>query len=917
MSPEGEARQHIDELLEKASWTVQDYKQLNLGASLGVAVREFPLKTGTADYLLFVDRKASGIIEAKPVGATLGGVDWQSQKYTDALPDNVAFFVSPLPYVYESTGIETLFRNLQDPEPRSRPLFAFHKPDTIREEIAEPETLRARLKNLPGLITQGLRQCQIEAVQNLDLSFADARPRALIQMATGSGKSFAAVTFTYRLIKSAKANRILFLVDRGNLGRQALKEFQQYVTPDDGRKFTELYNVQHLKTNTIDSVSKVCITTIQRLYSMLTGDPELDPELEEHSGFQLSALHQPPREVVYNPRIPIETFDFIITDECHRSIYNLWRQVLEYFDAFIIGLTATPSKQTLGFFNQNLVSEYNHERAVADGVNVGYEVFRIKTKITEGGSQVEAGNYIDKRNKLTREKRWEQLDDDLEYERNQLDKDVVSPDQIRTIIKTFKERLFTEIFPGRTEIPKTLIFAKDDSHAEDIVHIVREEFGKGNEFAKKITYRTTGEKPEDIIASFRNSYNPRIAVTVDMISTGTDIKPLECLLFMRDIRSRVYFEQMKGRGTRVIGSTDLEAVTPDTKSKTHFVIVDAVGVCENDKTESRPFERKKSVPFDKLLLSVAMGNRDEDTLTSLAGRLARLNQETDEADDEEITKASGGTKISEIINGLLDAVDPDKQQEQAKEIFSTDAPTDEQIQETAKNLADKACKPFDDPKLRNTLITIKRKNEQIIDTVSQDEIIEAGFDEKAKEKAQALVNSFKKFIEDNRDEITALQILYCLPYQQRKLTYEQIRELAETVKKPPYGIEPELVWKAYEQLEKSKVRRASPQKLLMDMICLVRFALGKNEVLEPWGDVEDRKFTGWLKRQESSGIEFTPGQMEWLVMIKDHITTSLSINTEDFEYAPFHERGGVMKAQKLFGDQLVNIMDDLNEALAA
>ena len=270
----------------------------------------------------------------------------------------------------------------------------------------------------------------------------------------------------------------------------------------------DLYNVQHLTSNVLDPVCRVTISTIQRLYSMLSGQ-DYDPEIDEHSTFNDTPSGDIPKEISFNPRFPIETFDFIITDECHRSIYNLWRQVLEYFDAFLIGLTATPSKQTLGYFNQNLVMEYSHERAVADGVNVGYDVYRIKTQITENGSTVEAGDYIDKRDKLTRKVRWEMLDDDLVYEGNQLDRDVVAVDQIRTVVRTFRDKLFTEIFPGREEIPKTLIFAKDDSHAEDITHIIREEFGKGNEFCKKITYKTTGEKPEDLITSFRNSFYPR------------------------------------------------------------------------------------------------------------------------------------------------------------------------------------------------------------------------------------------------------------------------------------------------------------------------------------------------------------------------------------------------------------------------
>jgi type I restriction enzyme R subunit len=329
---------------------------------------------------------------------------------------------------------------------------------------------------MPPLITEGLWDAQIEAIQHLERSFAEDRPRALIQMATGSGKTFTAVSFVYRLVKFARARRVLFLVDRNNLGRQAFTEFDQYVTPDDGRRFTELYNVQRLQSNVLDPVSKVCITTIQRLYSMLSGEPEFDAEDEECSlwGREEELDREAARLVRYNSNLPIEYFDFIITDECHRSIYNLWRQVLEYFDATIIGLTATPSKQTLGFFNQNLVIEYSRERAVADGVNVPGDVYRIRTRITEKGSQVEAGYYVDKRDRRTRAVRWEALDEDLEYGPADLDRQVVSPSQIRTVVRTFRDKLFTEIYPGRKEVPKTLVFAKDDSHAEDIAWRPRE-----------------------------------------------------------------------------------------------------------------------------------------------------------------------------------------------------------------------------------------------------------------------------------------------------------------------------------------------------------------------------------------------------------------------------------------------------------
>lgn len=915
MKPEEKARLTIDQLLTAAGWQIQDYRQMNLSAAQGVAVREFQLRQDAADYLLFVEGTPVGVIEAKKEGDTLSGVSEQSRKYLEAVPDIFTAVEEAPRFAYESTGVETLFCDSRDPDARSRRVFAFHKPETLGKWIEQEKTLRARLREMPPLVTEGLRDCQIEAVRELEKSFAAARPRALIQMATGSGKTFTAVSFVYRLIKHAGAKRILFLVDRSNLGRQTQREFQQYATPDDGRKFTELYNVQHLASNKIDPVCKVTITTIQRLYSMLRGEAEYDASLEEHSQFDTLPLDARPKEVAYNPAIPIEHFDFIVTDECHRSIYNLWRQVLEYFDGFLIGLTATPSKQTLGFFNNNLVTEYSHERAVADNVNVGYDVFRIQTQITGGGSRVEAGFYVDLREKSTREVRWQKLDEDLQYKANQLDRSVVAKDQIRTVIRTFRDNL-PQIFPNRNWVPKTLIFAKDDSHAEDIVEIVREEFGKGNEFCKKITYRTTGEKPEDLVNSFRNSPNPRIAVTVDMISTGTDIKPLECLVFMRDIKSSLYFEQMKGRGTRTISDDELAGVTPDARHKTHFIIIDAVGVCETDKTDSRPLERKRNVPFDKLLLQVAMGNRDANTLTSLAGRLARLDREINEVDRQELRTLAGGHSLRQITSELLSAVDPDRQAEKAREMFATPAPDEAQIKKAAAALIKTACAPFDDPKLRDTIIAIKQRNEQIIDTVSQDRVLFAGFDQAAREKARTVIESFRQFIEANRNELTALQIIYSQPHGRRHLTYDAIRQLANAVERPPYNLRAESVWQAYAQLEKSRVR-GTPQRVLADLISLVRFTIGEANELAPFAETVQERYDAWLTAQQKAGRIFSIDQKQWLAMIRDHIATSLQIEMDDFDDVPFHEKGGRMKVYTLFGEELPNLIAELNGALAA
>lgn len=942
--PEEVAREDTDRMLDLSGWKVQGLNELNLGAAMGVAVEEVHMKSGFSDYTLFVERQAVGVIEAKHKGFTLSGVSEQSGRYAKSNLVNLPAINDPLPFCYESTGEETYFRDLRDPDPRSRRVFSFHRPETLKAWIEEKDTLRSRLietSRLVPLDRDKLWDCQYEAIENLEKSFANNRPKALIQMATGSGKTYTAVSFISRLIKFSKAKRVLFLVDRNNLGQQTLSEFQSYVIPGDGRLFTKVYNVQNLTSNSLDPVCKVCITTIQRLYSMLKGEEELAPELEEESAFdhwaelsgnsELSGKDETKgktkeeeeekekekeKTIAYNPDIPIEYFDFIVTDECHRSIYHLWRQVLEYFDAFTIGLTATPSKQTLGFFNQNLVMEYQHERAVADGVNVSYEVYRIKTEITEKGSKVEAGFYVDRRDKLTRKLRWELLDDDFSYDAKQLDRSVVAKDQIRTVIRTFKERIFTEIFPGRSEVPKTLVFAKDDSHAEDIVEVIREEFGKGNDFCKKITYRVTGEDPKNLIKDFRNRFDPRIVVTVDMISTGTDIKPLECVLFMRDVRSSVYFEQMKGRGTRTINPEDIKEISSDcTTGKTHFVIVDAVGVCESDKTDSRPLERKKTVPFDKLLTQIALGSRDEDTLTTLAGRLARLDRKITPSDREKILEKSGGKSLSALTNSLLDALDPDLKEAKAKILFNTDSPSTAQLEKAAETLSSEACVPFDSPALRNLLIDLHRKSEQTIDTVSEDRLIYAGFDADAKEKARQTVESFHKFIEENKNELTALQIIYSTPYEKRHLTHRAIKQLAESIEKPPYYLTPEKLWKAYEALDRSKVKQATPGKLLTNIISILRFELGESDILEPFPDTVDSRFEKWLSAQESSGRTFSEEQKEWLRMIRDHIASSLDIEVEDFENVPFNRKGGAFKAYELFGEELKGLMGELSEVL--
>jgi type I restriction enzyme R subunit len=916
MTPEDVARLRIDALLESAGWVLQDSKQFNRTAALGVAVRHFALGREEADYLLFVEGKACAVIEAKKQGVTLSGVAEQSEKYMSALPDHLAKWRDALVFDYESTGDETLFRDMRDPQPRSRRVFAFHRPDTLLSWLRDDGSFRGRLAAMPALDATRLRDCQTEAIGGLEASLAQAHPRSLIQMATGAGKTFTACSFSWRLLKHARAKRILFLVDRSNLGNQTLKEFQDFQPPGAASKFTDIYITQQLQHSQIDPDAKVVITTIQRLYSILRSE-DLAAEDEEKSSFERwSGDEGEVAPIAYNPAVPIESFDVIITDECHRSIYRVWRQVLDYFDAFIIGLTATPTKHTLGFFNQNLVAEYPYERSVADGVNVGYEVFRINTRMTTEGGKIEAGYQVPVRDRRTRQVRYQELDNDLAFAAQQLDRSVTARNQIRTVLQCYKDNLFTELFPGRTGqwIPKTLIFAKDDNHAEEIIMAVREVFGKGNDFAKKITYRVTGEEPATLIKAFRNEVMPRIAVTVDMIATGTDIKPVECIIFMRDVRSEGYFEQMKGRGVRTIDDSKLAEVTPDAGTKTRFVLIDAVGVTEGKKTISQPLERKHSIGFEKLLDQIAQGRQDEDAVTSLAGRLAALDRKIDDDDRDRILKITNGKSLRDLSNALLDAVDADRVEAKAQ-IIAGPFVTDEHRKQASQALKDAACAPFNDPKVRELLVTVKQKADIVIDEINTDQVTLAEYDLKA---AEAKVTSFREFLDANRNEITALQILYNQPAGRQRLTYDQIRQLTDKLHDPPHRLLTADVWQAYRRLEKERVRGAPVDKLLTEIIALVRFAIGTIDVLQPIRAQCAWRFNLWVGREKEAGRIYTEEQMAWLGLIRDHIAANAEVAARDFMDIPaFADRGGIVKARVLFGERLPDLLDDLTNALVA
>lgn len=936
-NPEQIARDHIDKQLLACGWIIQDKKKINLAAGLGVAVREYQTDIGPADYVLFVDKKPVGIIEAKreDEAVKLTTVEDQSAGYATAklrLLDN-----APLPFVYESTGEITRFTDYRDPKPRSRNVFTFHRPETFLIWIKEDTTLRYRLKNyIPTLgnpndeeieriaKNSDLRTCQLQAIIRLEQSFAEARPKALIQMATGSGKTFTAITAISRLLKFAKAKRVLFLVDTKNLGEQAEGEFRSYTVPGDNRLFTELYGVTRLHSSFIPNDSQVYISTIQRMYSILK-ETELDEGAELENPNETKFEAKEPIPVGYNEKVPIEFFDFIVIDECHRSIYNLWKQVLDYFDVFQIGLTATPDNRTFGYFNQNLVSDYGYEKAVIDGVLVPYNVFTVETEITKQGSKIKIGEKVDKRERLTRKKFWEAIDEDIEYSGKQLDKDIVNPSTIRTIVKAVKENL-PAMFPDRVdangvfEVPKMLIFAKTDSHAEDIIEIVREEFAEENKFCKKITYKSA-EDPKSVLQQFRNDYYPRIAVTVDMIATGTDIRPLEVLLFMRDVKSRSYYEQMKGRGTRTCSVEELKAKgTPSAKfSKDHFVIIDAIGVESSQKTDSRPLEKAPNVSLKDVLQNIAMGNTSEEMLSTLANRLIRLERQLSEKDKQKFSEQANGFTINHIVKQLLNAHDPDtldilKLQVQSLKVGASPDEINTTVNKEHSKIIEDAVAVFNNPDLRDFIVDIRKKYDQIIDVVNIDTVTKIGWVKDQNEAATTTINDFKAWIESHKDEITALQIFYAQAYRRREFSYKMIKDLCEKLKTEKPLLAPLNVWRAYEQLEKTN---GSAKNELIALVSLIRRVVEIDKTLTSYDKTVDKNFQDWVFKKQAGQLKFTEEQMQWLRMMKDYVTNSFHLDKDDFDLDPFNKNGGLSKMWQLFGEKTDDIINELNEVLAA
>ena len=386
-----------------------------------------------------------------------------------------------------------------------------------------------------------------------------------------------------------------------------------------------------------------------------------------------------------------------------------------------------------------------------------------------------------------------------------------------------------------------------------------------------------------------------------MIATGTDIRPVEIIVFMRSVKSRSFFEQMKGRGVRIISDDDLRGVNPgEHVHKDRFIIVDCVGVCERDKTDSKPMDQKKSVPLDALLQAVSLGNVEPEVLSSVAVRLARLDSQLTDAEHAKVIAEAGGLSLKEISRGIVKALDPQEDR--------TAAEADAALRGAAK--------PLSNPALRTLILTLKQQKELVIDTVTQDRVLEAGFSEAARERAQGIVKSFEAFIAQHRDEITALQLLYNRPTK-APLKFEDLTALADTLQAPPHLWTESQLWQAYAALDASKVKGASRRRILTDLVSLVRYAMQQENELVPYPERVTANFKAWMAQQQAAGKGFSDEQRWWLEKMAEHIASNLGIEAEDFDLSPFNQRGGLGKVYQLFGAELPKVIDDLNRELVA
>ena len=888
MTPEEKARQKIDLWFAEAGWKVinrEDYEP----TCTAVAIREGLLKGNLeADYFLFINGKAIGVLEAKreEIDPFSNNVCEQAVLYAKSVPHIYQAYQKPLPFIFTSNGKELFFCDFREQKQSFKQIMAIPTPYELVKQLG----ISDYFAGLPSLQKKGLRDCQYEAVTELEKSFKSGQNRALMVLATGAGKTYTACLAAYRLLSYTPMRRVLFLVDRNNLGKQAEGEFGTFRLTENGDAFNTIFTVNRLRSSSIPSDSNVVISTIQRLFSFLKGDTIEDNDNDDDN--------EPTEEVVLppNPNLPHDYFDLIIIDECHRSIYGNWRKVLEYFDtARLVGLTATPIPETMAFFNNNRIVNYTLEKSIVDGVNVDCRVYRIKTQVTENGGAILEGEKIKEETRYTGVVKTISNKETKTYTNKELNRSVINPAQIKLILSTYRDVVYTELFndPQRDAnfdyLPKTLIFALNETHASNIVQIAKEVFGRTDDrFVQKITY-SAGDSNE-LIRQFRNDKDFRIAVTCTLVATGTDVKPLEVLIFMRDVESLPLYIQMKGRGVRTIGDEQLRNVTPNAFSKDCFYLIDAVGVTEHEKTIPTITDEltTKIITLKELLEQITHGYLPDEHLKRLAATLSRIYNKADNSQRTEFIRLANDD-MKELASRIYEAFENNI----LPPFISTKEPNNER-----KGLVAPLANHAD---ARRYLLILAAG---FVNTLmpGEDTLISKGF---SIEEAKSTTEAFEDFCKEHSDEIEALRIIY--NNEGEPITYSMLKDLENKLKMANNHFTSKQLWNSYAILNPNSVRRSSTKEesdALTNIIQLVRFALRQIERLDSVVSTSKQYFNLWLGQNQR---EITDKQREVISRIVDYIASNGACTIKEIREDDATQAAQMIRA---FGN-----MQKANEAL--
>lgn len=880
MLPEEKARIKIDKQLTDAGWDIvarDEYIPFNASA-----VKEALMQGNKeSDYLLFVDDKAIAVVEAKAEDNSLGDIVAQQAEWYSKNPQGWVglWFANQIPFVYLANGNKIYFKNMLESDSEYVELSEMHSPKKMLQMIGKKSEYGA----LPRIEKKGLRDCQYEAEVKLEASLKAGRKKALAILATGSGKTYLACLASYRLLNYTPTKRVLFLVDRNNLARQTETEFSLFERTEKQKPMNELYQINRL-TKPENIQGDIIISTIQKLFAVLTGQTitEDDEDKEDEKlGLKDVIKNEPDIVLGEDLKLPPDYFQFIIVDECHRSIYGKWKAVLDYFkDAKVLGLTATPTPEAYAYFNNNIVEEYTYEDSVVDGVNVPARVYRIITNATVHGGTINQGETVTDVNRsgeMVDEYKAQQRTD---YAPNQLDRSVINPNQIESVLKSYMESIYTDLYPEREDnwnyIPKTLIFAKDDNHATKIVEITKkvfaEKFPSGkvpDNFVQKITY-SAGDS-NALIRELRTEKDFRIAVTVTLVATGTDVKPLEVVLFMNDVKSEVLYTQMKGRGCRILNEDKLREITPNADNKNCFYIVDAVGVTESDKHIPQPGKggelRPKILRLDQLLERLSHGEVSDDNLALLRDYCSTIQKRYEDNPLFERHLNMFNSDYGFSPRGLANNIN--------QSLSQNLLPPYENISD--ENLARKkliSCL-MSNLSVRKKLLEMLR-GYYAVTPEKEDEVIYKGF---SKETAKSFIANFEQYLNNNADKIEALRIIY--NSEDTVITYSMLTELQDKLIAENGQFTPYYIWKNYKILDNDgnveEVDTKQNIKALTHLIQLVRYAYRKSNKLVSLIKGYSQRFSLYCGQAQR---KLTDDQKEIMKQIADYIIEegAISIN---------------------------------------